>query len=456
MKGAGQRSKTTKGRRIVKMDGNDCAVRFIQTLEIEKVPSSVLRHAKVCLLDLVGASIAGADARGARILSDFCSRQMKGAGEATVIGTKRKVSCVAAALVNGFIANALDIDDGYRKIKGHPGAAVFPTVLALSEKIGARGKEFLEALIVGYEIGIRAGEILHDHYGFYHGSGSWGAIASAAAGSRLLRLSGEQTKNALGIAEAYAPLIPEIRAVEHPAMAPKDGINWGAMVGTSATFLAQEGYTATPSLLGDGKRNRDVFTLGKTYRMMNLYFKRYPCCRWAHPAIDGILAIMTKESLNYKGISRITVHSFSEAVSLFSTPPTSMENAEFNLCYPVAVAAIYGEFTPKYLQEKYFQGREIVQLMKKVQVIKDPAIQKKFPARCLGEVEVLTKRGRRYRSGVIAARGDYDYPVSEGELEEKFLLMTRERLGEKRAMRCMRLVKEFERHRTKDLIDFLE
>lgn len=438
------------------MDGNDYAVKFIQTLKLEKVPSPVVRHAKVCLLDLVGASIAGADAKGARILSDFCSREMKGTAGATVIGTKRKFSCVAAALVNGFIANALDIDDGYRKIKGHPGAAVFPTVLALSEKIGARGKEFLEALIIGYEIGIRAGEILHGHYGFYHGSGSWGAIASAAAGSRLLKLSGEQSKNALGIAEAYAPLIPEIRAVEHPAMAPKDGINWGAMVGTSATFLAQEGYTGAPSLLGDGKRNRDIFTLGKTYRMMNLYFKRYPCCRWAHPAIDGILAIMAKERLDYREISGITVRSFSEAVRLFTTPPTSMENAEYNLRYPVAVAAVYGGFTPRYLQEKYFQDRAIVQLMKKVQVVKDPAIQKEFPARCLGEVEVLTTRGRRYRSGVIAAKGDYDYPVSEGELEEKFLLMTRERLGERRAMKCMKLVEEFERHRTKDLIDFLK
>lgn len=438
------------------MDGNDYAVKFIHTLKLEKVPSSVVRHAKVCLLDLVGASIAGAGAKGARILSDFCAREMKGMGEATVIGTKRKVSCVAAALVNGFIANALDIDDGYRKIKGHPGAAVFPAVLALSEKIGARGKEFLEALIVGYEIGIRAGVILHGHYGFYHGSGSWGAIASAAAGSRLLRLSGEQTKNALGIAEAYAPLIPEIRAVEHPAMAPKDGINWGAMVGTSATFLAQEGYTGTPSLLSDGKRNVDVFTLGKTYRMMALYFKRYPCCRWAHPAIDGILAIMTKERLDYQEISSITVRSFSEVLSLFSTPPTSMENAEYNLCYPVAVAVIYGEFAPKYLQEKYFQDREIIQLMKKMRVIKDPAIQKQFPARCLGEVEVLTKRGRRYHSGVIAAKGDYDYPISEEALEEKFLLMTREQLGEKRAMRCVKLVREFERHRTRDLIDFLK
>ena len=45
-------------------------------------------------------------------------------------------------------------------------------------------------------------------------------------------------------------------------MAPKDGIACGAMVGMSAALLAGKGYTGIPSLLGDGERNHDVFTLG--------------------------------------------------------------------------------------------------------------------------------------------------------------------------------------------------
>ena len=80
---------------------------------------------------------------------------MNGAGEATVIRAGRKLPCAAASLVNGFIVNALDIDDGYRLVKGHPGAAVFPALLAAAEQAGATGKEFLEALIIGYEVAIR-------------------------------------------------------------------------------------------------------------------------------------------------------------------------------------------------------------------------------------------------------------------------------------------------------------
>jgi 2-methylcitrate dehydratase PrpD len=438
------------------MDGNEYTVKFIQTLKLKNIPPKILRQAKICLLDLIGASLAGAKVKGAKILSDFSSKEMNGLREATVIKANKKLSCVAASLINGFIVNALDIDDGYRKVKGHPGAAVFPTVLAVSEKIGVTGRQFLEALIIGYEIGIRAGEILHSHYGFYHGSGSWGAIGSAAGAAKLLGLSRLKTKNALGIAEAYAPLIPEIRAVEYPAMAPRDGIAWGAMVGTSAALLAQRGFTGSPSLLGDSKRNKDVFTLGKDYKIMNLYFKRYPCCRWAHPAIDGVLKIMEKENLSYKEISRIIIKTISEAVSLYSTPPTSLENAEYNVVYPVAVTAIYKEFTPKYLEERYFNKKEILQLMKKISIHVDPKIQKKFPKQCLAEVEIITNQGKEYHSGLISARGDFDNPLSEKELEDKFITITKNILSEKQIHTLIGIVKNFENYPIKDLIKVLK
>lgn len=438
------------------MDGNEYAMKFIQTLKLRDIPTKVLKQTKICLLDLVGASLAGAKVKGAKILLDFSFQEMKGLREATVIRTHKKLSCVAASLINGFIVNALDIDDGYRKVKGHPGAAVFPTILAVSEKIGATGKQFLEALTIGYEIAIRAGEILHSHYGFYHGSGSWGAIGSAAGAAKLLGLSGSETQNALGIAEAYAPLIPEIRAVEHPAMAPKDGIAWGAMVGTSAALLAQKGFTGSPSLLGDSKRNQDVFTLGKDYKIMSLYFKRYPCCRWAHPAIDGILNIMKKENLNYQEISKINIKTISEAVSLYSTPPTSLENAEYNVVYPVAVAAIYREFPPKYLEEKYFNKKEILQLMKKIYILEDPEIQKRFPEQCMAEIEMITNQGKEYHSGLISARGDFGDPLSRQELKDKFINITKNIVNEKQIQPLMDIVKNFENYHIKDLIKFLK
>jgi len=437
------------------MDGNEYAVKFIRSLKMEDVPPKVVKQAKICLLDLLGASLGGAKAKGAKILFNFSSQEVNGLREATVIKANKKTSCVVASLINGFIANALDIDDGYRKIKGHPGASIFPTILAVSEKVKSTGKQFLEALIISYEIAIRAGEILLSYYGFYHGSGSWGAIGAAAGAAKLLDLSEIETKNALGIAEAYAPLAPVMRSVEYPSMAPKDGIPWGALVGTSAAFLAQKGFTGSPSLLGDEKRNKDVFTLGKDYKIMNLYFKQYPCCRWAHPAIDGVLKIMKKENFTYKEISKIIIKTFSEAVSLCSTPPTSLENAEYNVRYPVAIAAIYGEFGPAQLEEKYFNDEETNKLMKKIHILKDAKIEEKFPEQCLAEVKIITNQGKEYNSGIISAKGDWGYPLSEQELENKFINIIKEVLSKKETNNLIGIVKNFENYRIEDLIKFL-
>ncbi|MBA7654758.1 hypothetical protein ES703_62649 [subsurface metagenome] len=108
------------------MDGNKYATKFIKNLKMEDIPSKIVKQAKICLLDLLGACLGGAEAKGAKILFDFSSQEINGSREATVIKASKKVSCVAASLINGFIVNALDIDDGYRKVKGHPGAAIFP------------------------------------------------------------------------------------------------------------------------------------------------------------------------------------------------------------------------------------------------------------------------------------------------------------------------------------------
>ncbi len=433
-------------------DGNARAISFIHGLNLVAVPPEVVQRARVCLLDLTGACLAGAGAKGARILLDFAMGQMNGAGEATVIRAGRKLPCAAASLVNGFIVNALDIDDGYRLVKGHPGAAVFPALLAAAEQAGATGKEFLEALIIGYEVAIRAGVILHAHYGFYHGSGAWGAVGAAAGVARLLGLSPAQTGHALGIAESYAPLIPEIRAVETPSMAPKDGIAWGAMVGMSAALLAGKGYTGIPSLLGDRERNHDVFTLGEEYRMMDLYFKPYPCCRWAHPAIDGLKKIMTEAGLTREQIAGIRIRGFSEAVKLCRMVPTTMEDAEYNVLYPVAVTALYGEFTPQHLREEYFRNPEVGALMAVMEIVACPEIQERFPRQCLAEVEITTRDGRTLSSGLVAAKGDSENPLTDEELQNKFRLITRGIIDEGQVREILELVESFEVHKVSDIV----
>jgi 2-methylcitrate dehydratase PrpD len=218
---------------------------FVHELRWKDLPANVQAQAVRCVLDLCGAAVAGSRTPVARIMASY-TLEDHGQGTSTIVGTDSRSVPVGAALANGFAASALDIDDGYRPVKGHPGAVVFPAVLAASEEAGASGREFLTALVVAYEVSMRAGRILHGLYDFYHGSGAWGPVGAAAGAARLFGCNVEEIRHTLGISEFHAPMTPEMRSVDHPSML-KDGIGWGAMAGLASAQLAGHGFTGIPS-----------------------------------------------------------------------------------------------------------------------------------------------------------------------------------------------------------------
>jgi 2-methylcitrate dehydratase PrpD len=333
---------------------------------------------------------------------------------------------------------------------------IFPAVLAVAEKTGTDGKSFLEALIVGYEIAIRAGLILQGHYGYYHGSGAWGAIGAAAAAVRLLYLNQEQSLNAIGIAESYAPLTPVMRSVASPAMAPKDGVAWGAMAGVSAALLAQRGYSGSPSVLGDPAYNRDVFDLGRVWRIMHIYFKPFPCCRWTQPAVTAVLNLLKNAEIRPEEISRIIVHTFAEAAVLSAEMPQDLESAEYNIRFPVAAAIVYGEFTAAQLAENCFTDDAVRHILELIETRIDPGIQDQFPQKCLSRVEIHTVGGRVADSGLIPARGDRDgVPFSREELETKFFTITKDLLAPDAARSLAKIIRNFENNHISDIMPYL-
>lgn len=436
--------------------GGRFAAEFIRAYNLQDMPDEVRDHARICLLDLVGACLAGSSAHGSAILTDFVSEQFGGAREATIIGSGIRTSCTAAALVNGFTSNALDIDDGHRLCKGHPGAVIFPAILAAAEKYGASGSDLLQALVIGYEVTIRAASILFGHYGYYHGSGSWGAIGAAAACARIMNLSEEQTLNALGIAEGYAPLSDVMRSVKWPAMAPKDGIAWGSMVGISAALLAEKGFTGSPSLLGDNEHNEDIYSLGRVWRIKELYFKPYPCCRWSQPSIEAVFSIIGESGITHRDITRIVIHTFDESATLSPEAPVDMESAEYNILFPAAVALVHGDFNPAHLNEEIFQDKDVLRIMDLMETVTDPEIQNHFPAKCRSRVEVHTGDGRVLDSGLFTSRGDWDLsPLSRDELTDKFIKITTGMLEKDRIIELIDLVLDIENHQTEELIAFL-
>ncbi len=433
---------------------NDLVLNFILETKWDKLPNNIQTQAKRCLMDTLGALIAGYKTPVAQLMQSFAKEQFKG-NDATILVKGNKISASGAALVNGFANNALDVDDGYRGAKGHPGATVLPVILAAGEiSSNVTGEKFLTALIIGYELAIRAALIRHATYETYHSSGSWGAIGGAAAAGKLLGLSREKLCHAMGAAEYHAPIAPMMKCIELPGMG-KDSIGWGCMVAMMSVMMADKGFTGIDPIFNDSPDEKWIQSLGRTFEIMNLYFKPYCACRWAQPGVDGALKIMTENRLDIEDIKQIKVFTFKESAALSTNYPQNTEEAQYNIAFPIAAVLLDGEVGPAQVLAPRLFEKDIHGMMDKIQIIAQDRFQKKFPARAESEVELTTTKGKVFSSGVMSAKWDTHSTLpTDLELENKFLWLVSPVLGKTKTESLLSLIRDFDREEKLDkLID---
>jgi 2-methylcitrate dehydratase PrpD len=216
---------------------------FVQGLAFADLPADVVAQALRCLLDLIGVAAAGSRTSAAQIVNDYATTQLRSSEtEARILFSGRRASPAGAAFAGATTIDSFDAHDGHVLIKGHAGVVVLPTLLAMVDSGAAcDDREFITALVLGYEIATRAGISLHASAAEPHCSGTWNAIACAAIGARLLGLGKGQTRHALGIAEYFGPRGQLTRVCDSPSMV-KDGFGWGAHAGLTAALLARAGH----------------------------------------------------------------------------------------------------------------------------------------------------------------------------------------------------------------------
>lgn len=395
---------------------------FIGGLAWTDVPESPRRQIVALLRDFTAVTCAGSSALTSRLAADYAVEQLAG-DQATLLHDGRRASATGAAWANGVLANALDFDDGHRLVKGHPGAIVIPAALAVAETVGAARADVLAAITVGYEVAVRAGIAQHARNADYHGSGSWGAIGAAAAGARLLRLDPDQIGHALGLAEYHAPMAPIMRSVADPAMT-KDGCGWGAMTGTSSALMAATGFTATRGVVLDDLSAEPAgpsrAALGQHWYVEDMYIKAFPCCRWSQPAIAAALAVRDTYGIEPETITDVSVRSFAAAAALSRRPPTTTEQAQYNVVWPVACALLFGEFSVTHVHPPSFADQRIHALAARIRMQIDPTIDADFPAVRRAVVSVRTADGGSFSSDLTGAPGDPEDPAWADLVEQKF------------------------------------
>ena len=417
---------------------------FVQHLRFSDLPDDVVAHAKRCLLDLIGVAAAGSRTNCAQIAVHFAATQLRSVDhDARILFDGRRASPPGAAFAGATMIDAVDAHDGHPLTKGHAGVAVLPALLALVDSGAAcDDRELVTSLVLGYELAIRAGIALHASVSDYHCSGAWNSLACAAIGARMMGLSDAQIGHALGIAEYFGPRGQILRVCDSPSML-KDGSGWGAHAGVSAALLARSGFTGAPAIT---VREAEVAStwndLGSTWRIREQYFKPYPVCRWAQPAVEAALSLQRSSPFEPDDIERIAIESFREAVVLGAgcAMPKTTEDAQYSLPYPVAAALVFGRIGADEIEVPKLADPNVRGLLRTMKLTEDAEFSRRFPAERWARVTITLKDGRVLASEPAIARGNPDNPLSDAEIRDKYSALAEPVLGAARTARIAEAV----------------
>jgi len=277
----------------------------ISRFRYRDLPPDVVAHAKLYLLDTIGAMLAAAAPRypASRIMMRFV-RELGGTRESTLVGQGVRTSCVDAALANGTLAYYCDIEPLHVGAILHALAVVVPASLAVAEREESNGRRFLASVVLGVEVATRVSYAfdpvaLYDR-GF-HPTAVAGVFGAAAAAGYLFRLSPERQAVALGLAmqQASGLLAWANDPTEHsrpfnPGLAARNGV--------TAACLARLGFGGPPAPF-DGKY--DAFTAfsgsanpdaladgwGERFHLPDYAYKLYSSCAFTHPGLDALLGL---------------------------------------------------------------------------------------------------------------------------------------------------------------------
>lgn len=424
---------------------------YILDTSWQYLPRDVQDRLKGCMIDLFGALIVGSKseqfAAGLKL-----AKSVFGSGDIAVIGSDERLSFAGAATAMGHSSNAYDIDDGHNITRAHPGTSFVGAILAAAYEKNISRDDFLTALLVAYETTVRMGAALMDYYNYAHSSGTFGAVGVAAGVGRILGFSKEQLNNALSVAEFNAPLVPGIRSVEYPSMN-KDGVPFGVMTGVLAVLDTLCGFTGNKHMLEADEYRHYLDDLGQKYQVMDLYFKPYPCCRWAHPAIDACLELINKHGILPNNIKKVTIHTFKRATMLSKIVPKTADEAQYNIAYPVASAIIHGDFGFTQVLEENLNDSTVIDMMSRLEFKVDDKLDARFPAERICRAEIETNNGNCYISSECEPRGEAKENIGIDWLSDKFYRITKPVLSKKGQDKLIKLITQKENISIREIVD---
>jgi 2-methylcitrate dehydratase PrpD len=358
--------------------------------------------------------------------------------------------------VNGTAAHAFQLDEVHAGATLHPGSVVVPAALALASGT-LSGREFLAAVVAGYETGIRIG--LAAEGGMfrrgYHNQGTTGCVAAAAAAARALELDAERTAMAMSLGASQAA---GLMAVQEGANAKAFHSGRAAQSGVYAALLAKEGFSGAAdvldagygrffdTLVGEFNADKLVVGLGDRWETLAVGYKLSPASNGSITAMDTLSRIMSTHRLGARDIDRIVARVSTNTLHhcAWEFEPAKVKGvlgAQMNLRYGLAVMALDRVATPAQYTPQRIREADVAALLPKIEVHACDEFDSDSSLRLACRLEVHSRDGKTYADQTLYRKGSAEDPVSVEQLEEKFLTLTVPILGGERARACLEQIR---------------
>jgi 2-methylcitrate dehydratase PrpD len=410
---------------------------YAAALRYEDLPPPVVQQAKECIIDTVAAAICGSTMPWSRIVADYAERTGPG-GKSHILGRGSAVQAPAAALANGALAHAFELDSLTRPGAGaHPGATVLPPALAIAQELGADGRALIAAFVAGNEVMIRIGRATghtNEARGF-HAPGTTGPFGAAVAAGHLLRLDADGMANALGIAGSLCGGLLEFARGDGGTVK-RLHLGRASEAGVLAASLAAYGFAGPRTVLEGEFGFLRVFCtqwdlaeltrgLGEEYVVSTTVLKRYPCHATAHAAVKAVRDLQAEHGFTSAEVKAITVTGTERMIERHNIlEPADLTLAQYSIPFSVALALCREARDPESWSATALTDLQIRALCRRVRLVPEPKGEHGGMA-CT--VTIALADGRHFEH-----RGERGM-LEPGELADKFRRLARGALGEHNA-----------------------
>jgi 2-methylcitrate dehydratase PrpD len=405
---------------------------FVSRLSYESLPERVIEKAKDLILDQMGCQMAGSTMPWSKAVYEYITDCRGGGKQSTVVRYGTKTWAQDAAFANAGFGSAFMGDDTDSVCHAHLGTIIIPSALAVGEWAGIGGREFLKAVIVGYEVASRVGAAaLAAEARGYHPGPLFGPFGAAASAGTILGFGEEEMLDALGVAGSHACGLMEYSISGGTVNRIHAGI--AAAGGIRSALLARKGFKG-PSTILEGERgfvkafsgecafDEITRSLGQQFRVELIDLKAHCCCGTSGASIDAVSRIVHENRIDPRDIEEIVVHTSPASYRLTGriVRPRDITSAQFGGRFGVALRLVKGANTFKEYTEVNLLDSGVMELEAKTRMVVDEGLSKMPGTDHPARVIIRSAGGKVYEETVLAPRGSVLNPMPKEEVHEKF------------------------------------